>query len=141
MGQKSKYLEKKILDSVFGNSSFPSNATIYVALFTTLPTSSSDTGTETSGGGYARKSVANNSTNFPASTITGVTSTKKNGTAITFANATGAWTGPIIGFGFYDASSAGNLLYFGSLLSAKTVSGAGASVTFPATAGMTITEA
>src|SRR4051812_19916737 len=111
MGSKSDYLENKVLDSVFSNAAFPSNATLYFALFTAAP-SDAGGGTEVAGGSYARKAVTNNATNFPAA----AGGSKSNGTDIVFANPTANW-GTIVAFGVYDASTAGNLLYWGSVTS------------------------
>jgi hypothetical protein len=114
---KSLYLEKKILDAYFSGTALPSlPGTLYVALFTTSPTEGSDSGTEVSGGSYARKSITNNATNFPAATQTGSgPAVKKNAIAILFVTPTGSW-GTIVAFGIYDASSGGNLLYWGSVI-------------------------
>lgn len=112
---KSLWLQAKILDASFGNAAWPTvPGTWYIALFTTLPTESTDSGVEVSGGSYVRKSVVNNATNFPAATqLNNFYASKKNGTAITFATSTAGW-GIIKGFGLYDASSGGNLWYWGA---------------------------
>ena len=44
-----------------------------------------------SGVGYARKLVANNTTNWPAAVLLGGLATKRNATKITFADPTGLW--------------------------------------------------
>ena len=51
------YLENKVLIHVFGGTAYTAPSTLYVGLFTAVP---SDTGggTECSGGSYARKSMA-----------------------------------------------------------------------------------
>ena len=106
------YLSNILLDSVLGNQSFVSNSTLYCALFTTVPTSLTDSATEVSGGSYARVSVTNNLTNWPAASAR----SKKNATAISFPTASASW-GTIVGYGFYDASSGGNLLFWGTFTS------------------------
>jgi hypothetical protein len=88
---------------------------VYFALFTSAPNESGG-GTECSGGNYSRVSVTNNATNFPASS-SGV---KANGTAVTFPTASGNW-GTVTAFGVFDASTSGNLLYFGSLSASRSV--------------------
>lgn len=117
MAALSSYLENKINDHVLGGSDYTRPATVYFALYTVAPTESGG-GTEvsTSGTAYARAAVANNSTNFPAST-NGV---KSNGTAIAFPTATASW-GSVVAFGVFDAASAGNLLYFGNLTSSRSI--------------------
>lgn len=60
--------------------------------------------------------VTNNSTNFP-NAVAGV---KKNGTAITFPEATVAW-GTIVAYAILDASSGGNFLFYGALNASKVI--------------------
>jgi hypothetical protein len=115
MSALSSYLENKINDHVLGGSDYTRPATVYFALYSSAPTESGG-GTECSSGSYARVSVTNNSTNFPASS-SGV---KANGTAITFPTASANW-GTVTAFGVFDASTGGNLLYFGNLSATRTV--------------------
>jgi len=116
---KSDYLEVALLNHMFGSVSYSVPATYYFALFTTAPNDAGG-GTEvnTSGTGYSRVSVANNTTNF--GTITLPTTTKTNSTAIQFGTATASW-GTITSFGIYDASSGGNLLFWGDLTTPRSV--------------------
>lgn len=112
---KSNYLEDEILDHVLGGGDFTRPATVYVSLHSADP---GETGAnELSGDGYARASITNNATNWPASTG-GV---KSNGAAITFPAATGTDWDEATHFGIWDASSAGNPLYLGELTLPKTV--------------------
>lgn len=111
-GSKSNYLELKALDGVLGGTNFVQPATVFCALFTVAPTSAGG-GTEVSGGAYARVSITNNATNWPAATGGGP-GTKGNGAAITFPTASAAW-GTIVAWALFDASSAGNMLYWGTL--------------------------
>ncbi len=121
MGSKSVFLEKHLLDETFGNTAKPSRANLFFALFTVSPSESSDVGTEVSGGSYARVSVTNNSTNFPAATQSGTNpAQKQNATAITFPTATADW-GTIVAFGIYDASTSGNLLYWGAVTPSQAI--------------------
>ena len=115
MSALSAYLENKLNDHVLGGSDYSRAATVYFALFTAAP-NESGSGTECSGGNYSRVAVTNNATNFPASS-SGV---KANGTAVTFPTASGNW-GTVTAFGVFDASTSGNLLYFGSLSASRTV--------------------
>jgi hypothetical protein len=120
-GRKSSYLKAALLDEVLGRTDYASPSTVYVALFTDTNTASQrDAGTvtevSTSGTAYARVSVTNNSTNWPGASA----GAKANGTAITFPTATGAW-GTVTAFGIYDASTAGNLLYWGDLTSSQAI--------------------
>lgn len=116
-GGKGNYLNNAILDHVIGNIPYTTPGTLYFALFTSAPTGAGG-GTEvsTSGTSYGRIGVVNNSTNFPAAT----SQQKKNAGVINFGTATGNW-GTITTVGVYDASSGGNLLYWGPLTSNKTI--------------------
>lgn len=109
----SDYLEKKVLDLLFGSTAYSVPATLYFGLFTTTPNDDGTGGTEVSGGSYARVSMTNNSTNFPNASG-GNPSTKANGVAITFPTATADW-GTVVGMGVFDASTSGNLLAWNSL--------------------------
>ena len=107
------YLEDKVLDHVFGGTSYTAPGTLYVGLFTAAP---SDTGggTEVSGGSYARKSM-------PDMTISGTSpTTATNGAAVEFVTATGSW-GTVTHVGIFDALSSGNLLCWAALSASKVV--------------------
>jgi hypothetical protein len=137
-GSKSDYLEKKFLDWLYGNNAFSPPATVYVALSTGAYTDAA-TGTsmnEVTGGGYARASVANNTTNFPASTGTNPT-TKTNGTAIVFPTASAAYASPVLSVYLVDAATGGNVLH-GSDITSQTIA-SGDTPTIAASA-LTITE-
>lgn len=118
---KSNYLEAKLQDHVLGGPDYVRPATVYVSLHTADPTDAGG-GAEATGSGYARKSVTNNATNWPAATGTTPT-TKSNGTEIAFAAATGDWSAAanMTHFGLWDAASGGNLLIKGALGTAKPV--------------------
>lgn len=113
---KTTYLANFVLDTVLGGSTFSQPATVYIALFTVTPTIAGTGGTEVSGSSYARSSVTNNGTNWS----TAAAGSKNNATAITFATPSGSW-GTVISFGIYDALTSGNLLYFGTLSTAKSI--------------------
>lgn len=122
---KSDYLENKVLDHLLGRTTYTAPATVYVALYTTAP-SDAGGGTEVSGGGYARKAVTNDATNWPAASG----GSKSNGTAIVFDEASSDW-GSVVAFGIFDAASGGNLLYWGALDAPKAVNN-GQTARFPA---------
>ena len=81
----------------------------YVGLFTTDPTDAG-TGTEVSGGSYARTAVT--------FTVSGDLAT--NSGAVEFPEATGTW-GTITHIGVYDASTSGNLVVHGALTASKAI--------------------
>jgi hypothetical protein len=110
MAEFSNYLENKILDHVLKNVSYTSPTTVYVGLFTTDPTDAG-TGTEVSGGSYARQALS-------VTTASGgiVTSSAD----VTFPQATANW-GTISHIGILDALTSGNLLMHTPLTTSKTI--------------------
>lgn len=107
-GQFGDLIEQKILKHLFRAEAWSAIGTHYLALGTGA--SSAGLTGEPSGDGYARKSVTNNTTNYPTTT----TAIKTNGAVQAFPTATGSW-GTITHFGIYDASTSGNLLWFGEI--------------------------
>lgn len=110
------FLELELLDHVLGNSAYTAPVNVYVALSTTTPNDDGTSFTEPTGGAYARVTVANNITNWPAAAA----GAKSNGTKITFPTATASW-GTVTHFALYDAVTAGNFLMAGALTTAKTI--------------------
>ena len=106
----SNYLENALINATLRNTSYTSPATVYAGLFTSDPTDAGS-GTEVSGGSYARKAVTFGAPSNGASV---------NSAAVEFDQATGDW-GTITHFGVFDASSSGNLLYHGALTASKTI--------------------
>lgn len=105
----SNYLENKVLLHVFGATAYTAPATLYVALFTSDP-GETGSGTEVSGGSYARQTIA--------FTVTG--NQASNTAAVEFPTATASW-GTITYAAVYDAVSGGNLLAYGALTTSKTI--------------------
>ena len=118
-GGASNYLEGKILDHVLRVSAFSQPTALYVALYTSDP-GDSDSGTEVSGGGYARVSVS-----FGAAS----NGTSSNSAAVEFPTATSSW-GTIVSVGIRDAATGGNLLFYGSLTQSVSI-GANETLRFP----------
>jgi len=110
MSKIANYLENAIVNHFLRNSSVTSPTKVYLALYTSDPTDA-DTGTEVSGGAYARQAIT-----FSAPS-NGSTS---NSSTITFPTATANW-GTITHMGIRDASSGGNLLFYGPLSVSKTI--------------------
>jgi hypothetical protein len=99
-----------MLDLFLGNGS---PATVFLAAFTVMPADDGTGGTEvTTGlGGYARVSITNNNTNFPAASVANP-SIKQLATQESFPAATADWMSGanIVGFGLYDAATSGTFL-------------------------------
>ena len=90
------------------------SGTYYLALFLTDPTASG-TGTEGSGGGYARKII-----NFSAPSLVSGKEQVSNSAPVDFGTLT-ADLGTVAYWGIYDALTAGNLLWYGSFTRSKNV--------------------
>jgi hypothetical protein len=110
MAEFSNFLENALINATLRNTTYTSPATVYVSLYTTDPTDA-DSGTEVSGGSYARTSAT-----FDAPS-NGVT---QNSADITFPTATASW-GTVTHIGVHDASTAGNLLFHTPLDTSKTI--------------------
>ena len=112
----SNYLAHKILDHIFGNTAYSAPSTLYLGLFTTMPNSQGSGGVEVSASSYARVAVTNNTSNFGAA----ASRQKKNTNTITFVQAAEDW-GTVLGCGWFDAPTGGNLLTFGTFASSINV--------------------
>ena len=120
MAAISTYLANKLLDHTLRNVAYTPPSTVYLALYTSAP-GAGDTGTEVSGGGYARQAVTFN----PASGGQVV-----NSADVVFPAATASW-GTITHIGVRDAATGGNLLYYAALSTTKTIA-EGDQIKFPA---------
>lgn len=127
MAAMSNYLENKLVDHCLRGVSFTAPTGIHVALFTADPTDA-NSGTEVSGGNYARAALAPSTSNW-ASTGGATTTTNpsagtlgetSNNLAITFNTPSASW-GTVTHFGIYDASTGGSLLFHGALTAPKTI--------------------
>ena len=107
------YLETKVLDHVFGGTSYTAPSTLYVALFTAAP-SDSGGGTEvsTSGTAYARQTI----------TFTTSGGTTSNTSAVEYSTATGSGYGTVVSMALFDSATSGNMLAYGNLTVSKSVS-------------------
>jgi hypothetical protein len=110
MAEMSNYLEDALINATLRNTSYTSPSVVYIALYTSDPTDA-NTGTQVSGGSYARQAVT-----FGAPS-NGVTT---NSAAIEFPQATASW-GTVTHIGILDALTSGNLLYHTPLDTAKTI--------------------
>ena len=122
---KYEALSVLLLNWLFNAGTFTQPTNLYVALFSVTPSVSS-VGTEATGSGYARITVACNTTNWP--TISGATTTITNNVAQSFAAATGDWSSAanqvaagIVGGSSNSASLTSFLYYWGALTEAKPV--------------------
>jgi hypothetical protein len=110
MSEMSNYLENALINATIRGTNFTAPTTVYVALFTSDPTDAGS-GTEVSGGSYARTAVT-----FAA---------PSNGVSVssadcTFPQCTLTW-GTVGWIGIMDALTTGNLLYHTPLNTSKTI--------------------
>ena len=110
MAEMSNFLEDALINATLRNTTYTSVATVYVSLWTSDPTDAGS-GTEVSGGSYARTAVT-----FGAPS-NGVTT---NDADVTFPTATASW-GTVGWIGINDAATSGNLLYHTALDTSKTI--------------------
>lgn len=106
----SNYLENALINATLRATTFTAPATVYVSLWTSDP-GDDGSGTEVSGGSYARTAVT-----FGAPS-NGVS---LNSAAVEFPQATGNW-GTIGWIGINDALTTGNLLYHTPLTTSKAI--------------------
>lgn len=109
MSAASDYVENLALKWLLTTDSATRPTAWYIGLHTADPTDAG-TGTEVSGGSYAREAVSFTVTNDTAS----------NSATVTFTAATANW-GTITHVGVWDASSSGNLLFHGAVTTSKTI--------------------
>lgn len=106
----SNYLENALINGTIRGTTYTAPATVYVGLFTSDPTDAGS-GTEVSGGSYARQSAS-----FAAPS-NGASVTNAD---ITFPQATGNW-GTVGWIGIFDSLTTGNLMYHTALDASKTI--------------------
>ncbi|MDR3595088.1 hypothetical protein [Clostridium sp.] len=132
------YLADALVNEIFGAVNYTPPTTLYIGLSSTLPTVAGANITEPTVGtnGYARASVANNTTNFPSTS----SNNKSNGVAITFPTSTGSWlSSASLGYLFFsDAATGGNILGYATLNNPQVVASSGATLSFAASS-LTIT--
>jgi hypothetical protein len=110
MAEMSNFLENALINATLRATTYTSPATVYVSLWTSDPTDAGS-GTEVSGGSYARTSVTFGAPSNGVST---------NSADVTFPTATGSW-GTVGWIGLNDALTSGNLLYHTALDASKTI--------------------
>jgi hypothetical protein len=110
MAEFSNFLENALINATLRATTYTSPATVYVSLYTTDPTDA-DSGTEVSGGSYARTAVTMGAPSNGVST---------NSADVTFPTATGSW-GTVTHIGIHDALTSGNLLFHTALDTSKTI--------------------
>lgn len=119
---KFNYLAKKVNDLIYSQAAFTSITPIFFGLSTAAwdATKTGATIAEATYTSYARVSITNNSTNFPAATgTTSATKTGSAGGAIAWPQNTGSGQTQLSAF-TADASTTGNL-YHGADITSTTI--------------------
>jgi hypothetical protein len=110
MAEISNYLENALINGTLRGTTYTAPTTTFLALYTSDPTDA-DTGTEVSGGSYARQSITMGAPSNGAST---------NSAAIEYPQCTADW-GTVAFVGIRDAVTGGNLLYHTALDTSKVI--------------------
>ena len=110
MSEMSNYLENALINVTLRATTYTAPATVYVSLWTSDPTDAGS-GTEVSGGSYARTAVTMGA---PSNGVS------LNSADVTFPTATASW-GVVGWIGINDALTTGNLLYHTPLDTSKTI--------------------
>ena len=113
MASFSDYTENLVLNWLLTTSSVTRPTAWYVGLFTAAP-SDAGGGTEVSGNAYVRKVTG-------TMTVSGTATTATNDAAIEFAAASGGNWGTITHAAIFDAETAGNMLAWAPLTTARTI--------------------
>lgn len=108
MAAVSIYLSNALLNATLRDVSFTSPATVYLACYTTDPTAN-DSGTEVTGGSYARPSIT-----FAAPS----SGTSVNNADVAIPGMPGV---TVTHVAIRDAASGGNLLFYGALSTPRTL--------------------
>jgi len=112
MAALSDHAENLLLNWLMTDDSVTRPTAWYLALFTAAP-SDSGGGTEVSGSGYSRQTIA-------FDTASGTGGTTSNSADVSFT-ASGGSFGTVSHVGIFDASSGGNLLWHGAMTASKTI--------------------
>jgi hypothetical protein len=107
----SDYLEDKVLDHILAVTAFSAPSTVYLGL-SIASMGDNAGGTELSGNGYTRVSIA-----FDAASG----GTTDNTAVVDFPSCTGSNWGAVAYWSLWDAATGGNMLLHGAFTSAKTI--------------------
>jgi hypothetical protein len=128
MSAASTYLEAKVLNHVLTSTGYTAPTTRYVALFNNTSGNAlanlqngtlTDEVSTANSSAYARQAVTFAAAGTTGSGLTAVTTSATNAT-VTFPTAGYTW-GSITHVAVMDASSAGNVLFFGAVTTAKQI--------------------
>lgn len=137
-GDLVNFAENKIVDALLRGQAIGTPATWYIGL-DTVACGETGTGTEVTGGSYARVAVTAGLTQWAGTQSAGSTTassgtngTTSNNATITFATPTAGW-GTVVSVRWWDASTSGNAWICTALSTSKAIN-TGDTVSFPAAA-------
>lgn len=117
MGSKSNYLENALLNYVLGRTPWTPPDSVYVALYTVAPgENSSGTEVSSTGTGYTRVQVPNDTTYWPTTS----NGQKSNAMDIVWPIAQSDW-GTVVAWALCDAATGGNILIYGDVQPSRPV--------------------
>lgn len=137
MPGKSDFLENAVLNTVLRGVAFPTLTNCHIALHTADPLDAGS-GTEVSGGSYARVSVTRATGSWAAPADASGSQQTSNSAAITFPAPTANW-GTVTHIGIWDAATTGNLLYSAALTTSRTINNGDGAPSF-AIGALTVAE-
>lgn len=122
MSALSNYLESGLLNHMFRAVSYTAPSPLYIGLTQSFNSGNLEANVvdEPSTGGYARQSYISNTTNWIAPYASGSATATHNNISIEFPVAT-VDIGNISGVFIADASTAGNVLFYGALSSSRNI--------------------
>lgn len=122
MSALSNYLESGLLNHMFRAVSYTAPSPLYIGLTQSFNSGNLEANVvdEPSTGGYARQSYTSNTTNWIAPYASGSATATHNNISIEFPVAT-VDIGNISGVFIADASTAGNVLFYGALSSSRNI--------------------
>lgn len=119
---KSRYFQNQTVNWMKGTTFVAAPTTTYLALLTTMPTDSNGTSlveVTTSGTAYARQALTSASA-WSAVSTSGTAQQISNAALIAYTQATATY-GTVLGAGIYDAVTAGNLIWYGTITTSQAV--------------------
>ncbi len=113
------YIKNKLLDLTFGQQAYTGSAVLWVGLCTACDVAGTVTG-EPPGAGYARVSIDNNDVATVWSAANAGVKANANSTLVFPTVTTSSWGTLSVAF-LADSSSAGNVIWYGALNNAVTL--------------------
>jgi hypothetical protein len=121
-----RYLRKKLGDHSIGKAAFTMPTTVYIGLFKDDPTDAGTLTQEVAAAGYARIAITSLFGAFDLTTGLAI-----NSNDVDFGIPAANW-GTVTHAAILDASTSGNMLYFGALPAARMINTGGRRVIFSA---------